>query len=291
MPEVELKPLATLSGEGGSGGPVTPDDIAGATEQGKAVLTGDAVAGRIAIGAAAASALATVEGRVGAAELALAEIPVPPDFDTLGNKPAVIAAGATKAEARGTIDAADVAVVATLSSTVTQLSADVEAIPALPAVLAGGSTKTEARAAIDAADVAAVVALTGNQTVEGTKTFSAPPVVPAPTADGHPVNRGYVNGLGLAEISSANATNLAGTASGLASGRRLHDFYIAEKVANKEPWPVRYNGTAWPALTTVPAAFRGGGGAIIWDSQTYPDAPAPAEARDDIDFWDKNEEA
>jgi len=57
----------------------------------------------------------------------------------------------------------------------------------------------------------AVVALTGNQTVAGTKTFSASPVVPTPTAAGHAVTKAYADAL-------QTATTLTGDVTGSGTG-------------------------------------------------------------------------
>src|SRR5690606_9825282 len=106
MPVVNLKPLATLEGGGGSGGPTSPDDIVGASPTGKTVLTGDALAGRNAIAAAAATDVSALDERVDDLETDVAAIPAPKTWSTIDGKPPVIAAGTNQATARGAIGAA-----------------------------------------------------------------------------------------------------------------------------------------------------------------------------------------
>src|SRR5690349_11162716 len=64
------------------------------------------------------------------------------------------------------------------------------------------------------ADDSSVVHLTGNETVAGTKTFSASPTVPTPTSDGHAATKLYADG----KVSSARQV-IAGT--GLTGGGDL----------------------------------------------------------------------
>lgn len=51
-------------------------------------------------------------------------------------------------------------------------------------------------------------------------------------------------------------------------------------------YTVYYNGTSWPALSTVPAWYISTGKSIIWNSETHLSAAAPGEAREG-DYWDR----
>lgn len=59
------------------------------------------------------------------------------------------------------------------------------------------NTQLEGKAASEhthtAEDVSGVVTLTGNQSINGTKTFGSSPVIPSPTADTHAANKAYVD--------------------------------------------------------------------------------------------------
>lgn len=102
----ELIPLSF--GTGGESGPVTTDSITDASTEGKAVLTGDATAGRNALEAAAASDVTTLEGRVTDAEADIAAIPAPPTVDTLDGLTTIgkaLGKAATKTAARTEIEA------------------------------------------------------------------------------------------------------------------------------------------------------------------------------------------
>lgn len=86
------------------------------------------------------------------------------------------------------------------------------------------------------------------------------------------------------EISTVAISDGTSTATGSMSGRRFTDAYVARKIEYKEDWVVKYTGSVWPALTTVPLAYRDSGLPIIWDSAGYVDAPQPPEMRNG-DRW------
>lgn len=132
-----------------------------------------------------------------------------------------------------------------------------------PAYVAEGATRSAARAAIEAVGADVVVALTGDQTIAGTKTFSAPVVVATPTTGGHATTKTYVDGV----VATAGA-----------------DAYIEGHVTTGAAWVVTYNGTSWPALSTVPAAIITAGNPIDWNSERHADAVQPPEMRDG-DTW------
>lgn len=81
-----------------------------------------------------------------------------------------------------------------------------------------GTLKTSGTIA-SKADDSAVVHLAGSETVTGTKTFSASPIVPTPTTSGQAATKGYVDSTILADATTTTkgivqlAGDLAGTAS------------------------------------------------------------------------------
>lgn len=191
---------------------------------------------------------------------------------------------------------ADSEALAALTGRVGDVETAVAGLPAPPTVdtldglttvgkdLGKAASKADARSKIDAADVAAVVALTGDQAVAGVKTFSASPVVPAPTDSGHAVNLGHINGLGLGEIDLEDVTNPASTVTGLITGRRLSESCVANQIATGQTHVLRPVAGVWPALSTVPEAYLDSGLPIIWDSSTDAEQTAPAEQRTN-DIW------
>lgn len=60
-------------------------------------------------------------------------------------------------------------------------------------VTQGGVTKKMLTSALAGA-AGSTVKINGDQTIKDTKTFEESPVVPAPTASGHAVNKGYLDG-------------------------------------------------------------------------------------------------
>src|SRR5690606_23381754 len=97
----ELIPLGTLTGSGSGGGPVTADNITDATSTGKEVLTGNAAAGRTALGAASASDLATLQTAFDNLDLTVAVA----DLDGITAVGEAVATAASQSAARSAIGA------------------------------------------------------------------------------------------------------------------------------------------------------------------------------------------
>jgi hypothetical protein len=74
----------------------------------------------------------------------------------------------------------------------------------LAAALAGKASTSSVAAK---ADDSVVVKLTGNQSIDGTKTFSSPPVVPAPTASGHAARKSDVDVKAVRDTVVTDPTN------------------------------------------------------------------------------------
>lgn len=88
------------------------------------------------------------------------------------------------------------------------------------------------------------------------------------------------------EISTVNISAIAGTVRGLISGRRLYEGVLAILILFGYRIELHYNGTTWPALSTVPAAYIATGAYLKWNSEDYAGVTAPSEARDG-DRWIK----
>ena len=73
----------------------------------------------------------------------------------------------------------------------------------------------------------------------------------------------------------------------LASGRRLWDAFISGSIAWGDYFTIYWTGTAWPSINTAPAAYLTSGKPIVWNSEFDSAAPAPPEARNDKDLWDR----
>lgn len=106
-----------------------------------------------------------------------------------------------------------------------------------------------ARSAIGAAADSDVVKLTGNQSVAGTKTFSASPVVPTPSADTHAATKKYVDD----QVASVPIPTVPAGAA----------------------FVVTHDGVSWPAR---PAAAAGQ--VAIWVGGTAGDPPPGALPND-----------
>lgn len=85
-----------------------------------------------------------------------------------------------------------------------------------------GDGSLKASAVATKADDSAVVHVTGAETIAGTKTFLAPPLVPAPSAGGHAANKTYVDSVASvgapdATASTKGVVQLAGDLAGAGS--------------------------------------------------------------------------
>lgn len=91
------------------------------------------------------------------------------------------------------------------------------------------------------------VKLTGNQTVEGIKTFSSSPIVPTPTAETHAANKAYVdglssNGLGVGQTwLNVTSSRTAGVTYTNTTGKPIY-VYIVVRDAGGQGYTVTING-------------------------------------------------
>lgn len=92
--------------------------------------------------------------------------------------------------------------------------------------------------------------------------------------------------LAATELTQGEAQSTSSSVLKAVSGRRLFDAFVQHFVTFGQYYTVYYNGTTWPALSTVNATYIATGRPIIWDSQTYLGAAEPSEARNG-DLWDK----
>lgn len=209
----ELIPISF--GGGGGGGPITPDDITGATNVGKAVLTGDQAAARTAIGAGTSSlALGTTSTTAKAGDWL-------PDSDDITDATAVGKA-LIKATFASTARAAIGAGTSDLTLGTTGSTAKAGDYQPTAANISDASTvgknvltaasQAAARTALSVPAVAEVAMLADAETVAGAWTFTSAPTVPVPTADGHAARKKYVDdGLATRPTSSNVKTITYGT--------------------------------------------------------------------------------
>lgn len=87
------------------------------------------------------------------------------------------------------------------------------------------------------------------------------------------------------EITDTALQNSASSVRGLITGRRLWNAFLVFMAQAGIWYTVDYNGTTWPAISTVPAAYIATGKPIIWRSADYLSAAAPPESRNGIDYW------
>lgn len=209
----ELIPISF--GGGGGGGPITPDDITGATTVGKAVLTGDQAAARTAIGAGTSSlALGTSSSTAKAGDYQPTAANIS-DASTVGKNvlTAVDAAAARTAIGAGTSSLA----IGTTGSTAKAgdyqpTAANISDSTSVGRSVLTSASQAAARTALSVPAVAEVGMLAENETVAGTWTFTATPVVPTPTANGNPTTKAYVDtGLAARPTSSNVKTITYGT--------------------------------------------------------------------------------
>lgn len=262
MAERVLKPLGVLTGGGTGSGPVTSELITDASDVGKAVLTGNAVAAREAIGAG------TSDVEVGPGPDDAKPGDWLPDSDDLSDATAVGKA----------------LIKATFASTARA------AIGAGTSDLTLGTTGSTAKpgdyqpGAADISDASTI----GRNMLTASSAAAVRDALDVPAhADIEDIAAAAAAGAVPGELASAAVVDPASTTPGLVTGRRAREATLAGLIAFGQPYVIYYTGTAWPALSTVPAAYISTGRPIVWDSQTYPDATAPPEGREG-DFWDKN---
>lgn len=264
MAERELKPLGVLTGGGGPGGPITSELITDASDVGKAVLTGNDVAAREAIGAGTSSLEVGTEptdAKAGDWQ------PAVDDLTDAGAAGKAVAKAATQTDARAAIGAGT-------------------------SSLALGSTASTAKAGNwkPAVDDLTDAGVTGKALAKTTSAAAAREALEVPgVADVEDLAAAAAEAAVPGELGSSAVVDPASTVAGLVTGRRAREAAVAALVAFGQPYTIYYNGSAWPALSTVPAAYIATGRPIVWDSMTYPAAPAPPEGRTG-DFWDSVEE-
>lgn len=175
----ELIPLGELTGSGGGGGPVTSSSITDATTQGKAVLTGDATAGRNALAAASAADVTALDTRVDDLETDVAAIALP-TADTLSGATPVgkaLLKAATQSAARGEIGAAAASDLAGKANTA---SPALTGTPTAPTATPGTNTTQIATTAFVLANTGSDIA--GTADVPGLDTaLNARPTAPPGT--------------------------------------------------------------------------------------------------------------
>lgn len=192
-----LVPLGTLVGGTGPGGPITSTDITDSTPMGRSILSAvDAPSVRAAIGAGTSNLTlgsSSSTAKPGDWKPAAADIS---DATPLGRD---LVKAADSSAARAAIGAGTSSL--TLGTTASTAKPgnwkptvdDLADAGADPKALLKATSKASARGAIDAAADGDVVKVSGAQDVAGTKTFSDPPVVPTPTANGHATPKAYVD--------------------------------------------------------------------------------------------------
>ena len=215
--------LGTLTAPGPGGGPVTSVSISDSSPEGRTVLTGNAAAGRGALGAAAASDLAALGSRVTA------------------------------------LDEASTGAVAVLGVRVTELEAasgptSWANIGSKPPVIAAGATPQAARDAIGAGTSSLTLGLTAPQAKPGNWTPTAADISDAQTpgrnllkATDQAAARATIGAAAQTDVTALGVTvdELSDTVAGLGSG------------GTSEVLVWRYTAGAWPALpATAPAGIK-----------------------------------